>query len=77
MSELLFDRPFDAKDKTNRCHPELLPVVNAMRKNSRIIEKVRSIQRSFLMQDDCLCHGDFATDNILVTSDSFRVGERT
>lgn len=73
MSELLFDRPFDCLDKTNHCNPLLLPSIDAVRKDEQVLEKVASIKRAFLGQDDCLCHGDLATDNILVYSNSFRV----
>ena len=72
MSNLLFDRPLNPADSTNTCSPELLPLVDAMRKDSRIVGRVRATRQAFLTQNDCLCHGDFATDNILVTSDSFK-----
>ena len=75
MSDLLFDRPLNAEDKTNNCHPELLPLANAMRSNYNIVDKVRKIQQDFLTQNDCLCHGDFSADNILVTRGSFKVCE--
>jgi len=73
MSNLLFDRPLNAEDKTNNCRPEILPHANALRRNSKIVGKVRKIQQDFLAQNDCLCHGDFSADNILVTRDSFKV----
>ena len=73
MSELLFDRPFDPRNKTNRCNPKLYAAIDSVRNDVNVMEKVAVTKKAFLNQNDCLCHGDFATDNILVNSDSFRV----
>ncbi len=73
MSSLLFDRPLDSADKTNTCRLELVPYVKAIRDNSELVEKVKKVQKAFLTQNDCLCHGDFSTDNIMVTPDYFKV----
>lgn len=73
MSELLFDRPFNPMDVTNHCQPCLLASVELVRKDQRVLEKVASIKTAFLTQNDCLCHGDFSPDNILVSSSQFRV----
>lgn len=73
MSELLFDRPFDATDATNHCQPSLLAAVESMRKDPKVLEGVVKIQKAFLSQNDCLCHGDLSPDNMLVTQDQFRV----
>ncbi len=73
MSQLLFDKPFDPNDTTNRVNPKLLTTVDSIRKDRTVKDKVAVTRKAFLTQDDCLCHGDFATDNILVKSSDFRV----
>ena len=75
MSELLFDKPFDPADQTNQCNPLLLPAIQAMRTDPQVVQKVAKVKKAFLRQDDCLCHGDLATDNVLVQSGNFRVRE--
>ena len=77
MSELLFDRPFDPTDKSNRCHPLLTDEVGACRSDPAIIDRVKWLRQCFLSQLDCLCHGDFSCDNILVKGEEIRVSMRT
>ena len=73
MSVLLFDKPFNAEDKTNRCNPGVRKAADSMREDVQVKEKIAATKKAFLNQDDCLCHGDFSTDNILLNSSNFKV----
>ena len=75
MAELLFDRPYDADDKSNRCKPSLMDKITATRNDPDVLRYVAGLREAFLQQTDCLCHGDFACDNILVSGGSFKVSE--
>lgn len=73
MSQLLFDRPFDPKDATNRINPALLHTIDTIRFDAQVVEKVAMTKRAFLGQNDCVCHGDLGPDNILLKETDFRV----
>ena len=73
MAELLFDRPFNSEEKSNTCNPQLAAEVERIRSDPEILTRLAELKRAFLHQDDCLCHGDLATDNVMVTGEQFRV----
>lgn len=75
MADLLFDRPYDANDRSNRCKPSLMEKITATRRDPDVLRRVAGLREAFIRQKDCLCHGDFACDNILVSGDSFKVCE--
>ena len=73
MAELLFDRPFNSEEKSNTCNPQLTSEVERIRRDPEILAQLAKLKKAFLEQDDCLCHGDLATDNVMVTGEQFRV----
>lgn len=73
MSELLFDRPFNPSDKSNQCNPHLFSEVEEFRTDLTVLSRVKTLRQCFLGQMDCVCHGDFSCDNVLVWQDEFRV----
>ena len=73
MAELLFDRPFNALERSNTCHPELIDEVHEIRSDRGILGQLAKLKKAFLEQNDCLCHGDLATDNVMAVGDQFRV----
>jgi 5-methylthioribose kinase len=73
MAELLFDRPFNSEERSNTCNPQLTSEVERIRRDPEILTQFSKLKRAFLQQDDCLCHGDLATDNVMVTGEQFRV----
>ena len=73
MAELLFDRPFNLEERSNTCNPQLTTKVERIRSDPEILTRLAELKRAFLHQDDCLCHGDLATDNVMVTGEQFRV----
>ena len=74
MAELLFDRPFNALERSNTHHPDLSAEVQEIRNNREVLGQWTKLKIAFLEQNDCLCHGDLATDNVMVTEEQFRVG---
>ena len=73
MAQFLFDRPYNAKDPSNTCNPLLAKEIDSVRKDPVILSQVAQLRTEFLEQLDCLCHGDFACDNIFVAGDLFKV----
>ena len=73
MAELLFDRPFNSEERSNTCNPQLTSEVERIRRDPEILAQLAKFKKAFLEQDDCLCHGDLATDNVMVTGEQFRV----
>ena len=73
MAELLFDRPFNPEEKSNTYNPQLTSDVERIRGDGEVLSQVAKLKRAFLQQNDCLCHGDLATDNVMVTGAQFRV----
>ena len=73
MAELLFDRPFSSEERSNTHNPQLTSEVEQMRGDPKILAQLTKLKRAFLQQDDCLCHGDLATDNVMVAEQQFRV----
>lgn len=75
MSELLFDRPFSSEERSNSVNPSLSHEVRQIRCDMEVLSQVTKLKRDFLQQDDCLCHGDLAIDNIMVNNEGeFKVG---
>ena len=73
MAELLFDRPFNSEERSNTCNPQLTSEVEQIRRDPEILTQFAKLKKAFLQQNDCLCHGDLATDNVMVTREQFRV----
>ena len=73
MASFLFDRPFSLSDASNRCNPLLTGELAALRSDAAVLSRVAKLRNDFLTQEDCLCHGDFSTDNILVKEKEFKV----
>lgn len=69
MSELLFDRPFSSEERSNTVNPLLSHEVRQIRCDKEVLSQVTKLKRDFLQQDDCLCHGDLAIDNIMVNNE--------
>ena len=73
MSELLFDRPFNSTEQSNTINHHLSEEVQQIRGDAVVLCEVAKLKTAFLQQNDCLCHGDLATDNVMVTEGEFRV----
>lgn len=73
MADLLFDRPFNSEERSNTYNPHLISEVERIRTDSGILLQLAKLKKAFLQQNDCLCHGDLAIDNIMVTEEQFRV----
>ena len=73
MSELLFDKPFNSTERSNTVNCQLSAEVQLVRGDAEILHEVAKLKTAFLEQNDCLCHGDLAIDNVMVTGDQFRV----
>ena len=73
MSELLFDRPFNSTEQSNKINHHLSEEVQQVRGDAVVLCEVAKLKTAFLQQNDCLCHGDLATDNVMVTEGEFRV----
>ena len=73
MASFLFDRPFSLNDASNRCNLLLTGELATLRSDAAILSRVAKLRNDFLTQEDCLCHGDFSTDNILVKEKEFKV----
>lgn len=71
MSELLFDKLYKPEDQSYS--REFHADIDSMKSDPAFAERIAAVKTAFLNQDDCLCHGDFATDNILIKSGDFKV----
>lgn len=69
----MFDRPFNILERSNTCHPELADEVREIRSDREVLCQLAKLKKAFLEQNDCLCHGDLATDNVMAVGDQFRV----
>ncbi len=76
MAQLLFDRPYNPTDPTNSCNPMLGHEIQATRTDSAVLSHVAQLRSDFMEQQDCLCHGDFSCDNIMVHGAAFKVSLR-
>lgn len=70
--EFLFRRPYDSTDLSNRCNPLIKREINATRRDPLVLQRAKELMTLFVEQKDCLCHGDFACDNILVSGGEFK-----
>lgn len=59
-----------------RCNPQLDTEIARTRSDSAILKRAAELRQDFLQQRDCLCHGDFSCDNIMVCRGQFKVGLR-
>ena len=73
MAELLFDRPFNSTERSNTCNHQLSVEVQQIRSDAEVLGQVAKLRKTFLQKSDCLCHGDLATDNVMVAGAHFRV----
>ena len=73
MSELLFDKPFNSTERSNTVNCQLSAEVELVRGDAEVLGEVAKLKTAFFEQNDCLCHGDLAIDNVMVTGDQFRV----
>ena len=74
MAGFLFNRPFEPSDPSNKCNPQVASDLHEVRTDPTILSQVKELRSQFLTQEDCLCHGDFSTDNVLVNEKDFKVG---
>ena len=73
LAKLLFDKPFNSTDTSNKVNQLMSSDVEAYRTDAEILSHVSKLRESFLLQGDCFCHGDFAPDNVLMKGDEFKV----
>lgn len=73
MAGFLFDRPYKPSDPSNKCNPQVSSDLHGVCSDPTILSRVKELRSQFLTQEDCLCHGDFSTDNVLVNENEFKV----
>lgn len=71
--QYIFQRPYDAEDKTNSCSSELVPLVAEVRADSTVKAAVGELLGKFSNKQECLVHGDLHSGSVMVRGDSIKV----